>query len=876
LAFVSESALKIIVYRYAAVLSSVAVAVGVSFLLPGYVYPRPLVLLALVLSIWGRGLGPALVGAGFATVSVGLVFPDLLPKYGMVSDAAMFALAATTFSAFSGAKLRAEAQRRAVEQQLRDSEERFRATFFRAAVGIAQIGLQGEFLLMNDQFCQILGYTSAELRSKTFQEITHPDDREPSRTAMRRLLEGEPPFLSKKLRFVRNDGAISWASLCVSLVREHDQYFIAVVEDITDRVQAEIALREVERRLTLVQSVTRLGVWDRDLRTNMIATYGDYARLHGLEPDHPPITYEEWLASVHPVDREHIELQLQESVEQTHVWDREFRVLWPDGSVHWLLAKGTVYTDEAGRPIGMAGVSLDITERKEAEAALRESEERFRRVFEEGPLGVALVGRDYRFLKVNGALCRMVGYAESELTQMSVIDITYAEDMEVNRGLAERMFRREIPSYWLQKRYVKKDGDIIWVNLTASVIRDAEGQPLYGLAMIVDITESKRAQEEALARQKLESLGVLAGGIAHDFNNLLGSVLAEAELASANLAAGLSTSEELQRIMTIAIRGAEIVRQLMIYSGQDKAKLLAPLDISQLVEEMIELLKVSISKHVVLKTDLSKELPAVLGNAAQLRQVVMNLIINASEAIGEQDAEIGITTSSVTGQDLTITNGTIVPESNYVRLAVSDTGCGMTEEVKARVFDPFFSTKFPGRGLGLAVVQGIVRDHGGAINLVSAPGQGTTFEVVLPCAGRTPRSERPVLQANGKQYQAPSATLLVVEDEDPLRFAVSKMLRKSGFQVIEANDGSSAIELVRTHSDKIDLMLLDVTLPGVSSREVVEEAHLSRPNLRVILTSAYGRETVDASFAGLRIDHFIRKPFQIADLMSLLQEVLSA
>ena len=534
----SQSAHKTIVYRYGAVVSSVAVAVGVSFLLPGYVYPRPLVILALVLSIWGRGLGPALVGAGFATVTVSLVFPELLPKYGMVSDAAMFVLAAVTFSAFSSAKLRAEAQRRGVEQQLRESEERFRAIFFRAAVGIAQIGLQGEFLLVNDQLCEILGYTPAELRGKMFPELIHSDDREPSLTAMRRLLEGEPPFLSRKLRLVRKDGAICWTSLCVSLVRDQDQYFIAVVEDITDKVQAELALREIERRLTLVQSVTRLGVWDRDLRTNIISTYGDYAWLHGLQPDHPPLTYEKWLAMVHPLDRERIQLHLRESVEQTHVWDREFRVLWPDGSVHWLLAKGTVYKDDTGRPVGMAGVSIDITERKEAEAALRESEERFRRVFEEGPLGVALVGRDYRFLKVNSALCRMVGYSESELTQMSFADITYPEDMEVNRGLAERMFRREIPSYWLQKRYVKKDGDIIWVSLTASVIRDAEGEPLYGLAMIVDITENKRAEEEALARQKLESLGVLAGGIAHDFNNLLGSILAEAELASANLAAG--------------------------------------------------------------------------------------------------------------------------------------------------------------------------------------------------------------------------------------------------------------------------------------------------------------------------------------------------
>jgi CheY-like chemotaxis protein len=370
---------------------------------------------------------------------------------------------------------------------------------------------------------------------------------------------------------------------------------------------------------------------------------------------------------------------------------------------------------------------------------------------------------------------------------------------------------------------------------------------------------------------------VLAGGIAHDFNNLLGSILAEAELAYANLAAGLSTDEELQRIMTIAIRGAEIVRQLMIYSGQDKAKLVAPLDVSKLVEEMIELLKLSISKHVILKTQLSRDLPTVLGNAPQLRQVVMNLIINASEAIGAKDAEIIISTSCVAGQDLIATNGSLATEGSYVRLEVSDTGCGMTEEVKARVFDPFFSTKFPGRGLGLAVVQGIVRDHNGYINLASVPGQGTKFEVMLPIASGMPQSDQHGCDRTGVEaYQPPSGTLLVVEDEEVLRFAISKMLRKSGFQVIEAIDGSSAIELLHTHADKIDLMLLDVTLPGVSSREVVEQARLARPNIRVILTSAYGRETVDAAFDGLKIDHFIRKPFQIADLMSLLQEALSA
>jgi PAS domain S-box-containing protein len=206
----------------------------------------------------------------------------------------------------------------------------------------------------------------------------------------------------------------------------------------------------------------------------------------------------------------------------------------------------------------------DITERKRAEAALRESEERFRRVFEEGPLGLALVGKDYHFLRVNGALCQMVGYSEEELLQMSFPDITHPDDLRANLELAVKLFKREIPCYQLQKRYVRKNGEIIWIKLTASVIRDQKGEPLHGLGMIEDLTEVKRAQDEALARQKLESLGVLAGGIAHDFNNLLGGILAEAELVEADLPPYSSPVEEIHRIKQSALRGSEIVRELMI------------------------------------------------------------------------------------------------------------------------------------------------------------------------------------------------------------------------------------------------------------------------------------------------------------------------
>jgi hypothetical protein len=233
---------------------------------------------------------------------------------------------------------------------------------------------------------------------------------------------------------------------------------------------------------------------------------------------------------------------------------------------------------------------------------------------------------------------------------------------------------------------------------------------------------------------------------------------------------------------------------------------------------MLELLKISVSKHVVLKVDLQKKPPTVSGNPAQLRQIVMNLVINAAEAIGEEDEVV----PQNSGPDL--------PSGDYLKLEVSDTGSGMTEEVQAKVFDPFFSTKFAGRGLGLAVVQVIVRDHGGTVNLVCAPGQGTKFEIFLPCVGDRAQSiHGAIARAPWAEHGPRTGTVLLVEDEDVLRIAISKMLQKKGFGVLEAIDGSSALELVRAAHHEIDVMLSDITLPGISSREVFEQAQRLRP-----------------------------------------------
>ena len=622
------------------------------------------------------------------------------------------------------------------------------AIFDHAALGIAQISLDGSWLRVNDRYCQMLGYSETELRNRKIWDITRPTDFDEVSAGRRQLLEGTISSHSMEKRFIRKDGTVFWGRLNRSLVRNHDnlpQYFIAVVEDITEQVKARELLRQSEWHLKNAARLAHIGYWQWDIKANQVSGSDEMFRIFGKPANYTP-SYDDFLQTVIPEEREQVTRWVGDCLAEKRGSEIEYQIAWPNGEVR----------------------------------------------------------------------------AVSCISELSLGE----------EGLPTRMF-----------------------------------------GACQDITDFRRAQRENLARQKLESIGTLAGGIAHDFNNLLAGVLAEAELAGAELEQGESPLEGLKRIRLAAGRGAEIVRELMTYSGQDKAGPVEPIDLSQLVEEILGLLKISVSKHAVLKVDLQKRVPTVLGNSAQLRQVVMNLVINASEALGEEDGLIGVATSHIV---LPRSSGPDLPAGDYLNLEVSDTGSGMSEELQAKVFDPFFSTKFAGRGLGLAVVHGIVRDHGGAINLVSAPGQGTKFEILLPCGGETAQSQHDATeQATAKARGNRAGTILVVEDEAVLRGAVSKMLRKNGFSVLEAMDGSSALELVRAHYHEIDVMLLDITLPGVSSLEVFEHAKRLRPELKVILTSAYGREAVDAAFAGLRGERFIRKPFRFVELMSLLQDALA-
>jgi PAS domain S-box-containing protein len=438
---------------------------------------------------------------------------------------------------------------------------------------------------------------------------------------------------------------------------------------------------------------------------------------------------------------------------------------------------------------------------------------------------------------------------------------------EIQRGIAEKTgCSTEFP-------IVGTNGEPRTVTFTSQVLLDEAGSPLHVFGACQDVTDARRVQQEAFARQKLESVGTLANGIAHDFNNLLGGVLTQAELALSELDAGSRPEEELRTICSVAMHGSEIVRQLMIYTGQESGEP-GLTNVAWTVREMAELLKFSISKHATLHTDLDEDLPAVSASGAQVQQIVMNLVINASEAIGDRDGAIQLSVRRVkVGQDRHAWIPGELPEGDFVQLEVTDTGRGMAQETQARAFDPFFTTKVLGHGLGLAVVSGIVRGAAGAIHLASEPGKGTTVRVLLPCAESMANvAPGPNSSAESTLLDQPS-TVLVVEDEDSLRSATVKMLRRNGFCVLEAPDGTTAIAAIRGDV-AIDVLLLDVTLPGTSSREVLAEARRRRPAMRAIVTSAYSEEFALASLQS-DVERFIRKPYSLRDLVGLVRQTLS-
>ncbi len=515
----------------------------------------------------------------------------------------------------------------------------------------------------------------------------------------------------------------------------------------------------------------------------------------------------------------------------------------------------------------------------ERELAACRREERYRLLIEKMNEGFIATDRDNRIDIVNARFAEMLGYSHGELRGRHLRNFV---DDDNRRRLEEQEARRHVG---VAKPYelcwVGKDGRRVETVISPTSLHDGGGIFVGSFAVITDVTERNRleAERQQLERriqkaQKMESLGLLAGGVAHDFNNLLVGVLGHAGLALMELPPESAVRPMVRQIETAAIRASELTKEMLAYSGKGKF-LVEMIDLSVLVEEMAHLLKVTISKNAALQFDFADDLAALEGDPTQIRQIVMNLITNASEAVGKDDGVITISTGEMSADRSYLTETYLdddLSEGSYVYLEVSDTGDGMDAPTRAKIFDPFFTTKFTGRGLGLAAVLGIVRGHQGAIKVYSEPGRGTSFKVLFPACGEPAAAVAP--DSAEELAYAGSECVLVVDDEEMVRSVAQLSLERVGYSVLVAGDGVEAVEVFRRHGDRIALVLLDMTMPRMGGEEAYREIRRIRGDARIVLTSGFNERDTVTRFAGQGLDGFLQKPFQPETLIKLVREIL--
>jgi PAS domain S-box-containing protein len=523
---------------------------------------------------------------------------------------------------------------------------------------------------------------------------------------------------------------------------------------------------------------------------------------------------------------------------------------------------------------GLSLFSLDITDRKHAEEMMREAGDRLRLAPEAARIGTWTYDVVKHRFTCSPELERIFGAAGGPAAgiEEAFFGLIHPEDRDEARQVVTSAIERRSP-YEVQFRYRHASGETRWMLSRGNVCPDSSGFPGRVVGIGIDITDQKRSEEQLRHTQKLESLGVLAGGIAHDFNNLLVGVMGNAGLAAESLPAGHAVRDQLNEIVLAGQKAAHLTRQMLAYAGKGKF-VMEKLDLSIIIRDTERLLRSSILKNVDLRLDLGANLPCVEADAGQMQQLIMNLVINAAEAIADQQCGTVLVRTGLRriDEDTQLRSQEIAP-GNYVAIEVHDSGIGMDEATQARIFEPFFTTKFVGRGLGLSAVSGIVRSHKGALNVTSSPGKGASFQVLLPAVSGSRKLVEP--GAAGANLQG-TGSVLVVDDESCVRNLAQMTLRRFGYTVLVAEDGVAAIELLQQARHRISVVVLDLSMPRMSARQVVQRIQTGWPEARILLSSGYDEEEALGRFAGTRFAGFLQKPYTPVQLAEKVKAAIGA
>lgn len=768
-------------------------------------------------------------------------------------------------------KKQAAESRRKVELALEESEWKFQALFDNGPIGVAYhrmiydnsgTAVDYHFLDVNDKYLELTG---VDPRGKTVTQAFPGIENDPFDWIG---TFGNVARTGKSVRFEQylefND---RWYD-CVAYQYKPD-HFVAAFLEITDRKKAEAVLLKTNEIFSLFMRYSPVYVFIKEVTptgSRVLQASENFQEMVGIkgsdmigktmEELFPP----EFAAKISADDRHVVEkgdvLKIDEELNERSYSTIKFPLV------------------QEGKSL-LAGFTMDITERKRVERGLQFSEQKFSTIFNLMPdiVGITRMA-DGCFLEVNDGFEHWTGWKREEALGKSSLELgVWSPEARAKAvGIMQEKGRLDEFEFMMTTKTGEQRNALMY--LLPIIVQDQKC--LFFLAR--DVTEVKRAVEDRidfekklLHTQKLESLGVLAGGIAHDFNNLLMVIMGNADLAMMRLNRESPAVDNLKRIEEASARAADLAKQMLAYSGKGKF-VVEHLDVSRLVEEMLHMLEVSISKKAILRFNLATPIPSVAADATQLRQIIMNLVINASEAIGDKSGVIAITTGCMDCdrsylKDVWLDEN--ISAGLYVYLEIADSGCGMDKATMSRLFDPFFTTKFTGRGLGMAAVLGIVRGHKGAIKVYSEPNRGTTFKILLPA------SERPAEIFNVHEHTdnwQGSGKVLLVDDEETVRGIGSEMLKELGFTVITADDGREGVAAFRQNPD-IAFVILDLTMPHMDGEQCFRELKQLKPDVKVIISSGYSEHEVSIKFVGKGLAGFIQKPYKLSMLKEAVRKI---
>jgi two-component system cell cycle sensor histidine kinase/response regulator CckA len=684
------------------------------------------------------------------------------------------------------------------------------------------------------------------------------------------LIVSDRPDIAGAVAAIRQGAADYLSRDCLSLVLS------AAVTEALRRKEERTERHLAEARQKTVADVFR-NVVEHSLVGIQILQHGKYyyankklGELFGYTPSEL-LDLESWTAVVAEVDRDKVMDQIRRRVSgETPFAQYYFRGLRKDGEVIDVEVRSD-RTELNGQP-AVIGTLIDVTERRRAEEVLRESEERFRSAFERTNVAMVHTDLDHRFVRANAAFAHLFGYSNDEILKLSMIDITHPDDRAESYESRIPLLAGKNDFFQLEKRYLRKDGQILWGLTNVSLLRRADGQPHLYVGQVQDLTESKRLEEQLRQSQKMEAIGRLAGGIAHDFNNLLTVINGYSEIIADELRSENPLCKFAEEIRGAGVRASNLTRQLLAFSRQ---QVLMPvtLEVNGLLREIQNMLGRLIGEDIELQFVQEPQLWPIRADASQIEQVIMNLVVNARDAM-PHGGKLTIETKNAELDETYVEMHREAQPGQYAMIAVSDSGCGMEKSTRVRIFEPFFTTKGgKGTGLGLSTVYGIVRQSGGHIEVYSKVGLGTTFKIYL----HRDRSAAKVSPEHPETSVLPRGdeTILLVEDEDSVRALARLILQKSGYRVIEARDGAEAFSLI-SQDPLVHLLVTDVVMPQMNGRELAQRLQMLHSNLKVLYMSGYTDDAIVRHGVLETHMNFLQKPYTGGSLTKKVREVLDA